>query len=145
MNASLLNKGVGVPRTKRVLDLIDLCAIHRCKKARFTQKEANEALKDTILDYSQSHSRRPFSNSDGVARSLTTSSSLYSYRLDRELHPVEHLYLQGFPMPGADGSIGVRIPENMPPTEVKKMAGEGIALPCLAMVIWALFLTQGFP
>ena len=136
--------GQGLPTgrgRKRVLDLIDLTAVLACKQAKVSHQDPakmKEALKDTLLDYSQSHSRMTFSNSDGVAKCLCTSSELYSYRLDRTLVPFEHLLLQGH-------HCRTTVPECFGATNMRKMSGESIALPCLGTLIWALHVSVGFP
>eukprot|EP00439_Symbiodinium_sp_Y106_P030818 s7503_g3.t1 len=112
------------------------------KRARLTVdspwQSRCDALNDALVDFSQSHGRRPFSNTDGTAHCLTSSSQLYSFRLDRCLLPVEHLFLQGYP-------VSVAVPEELNDRDVRSIAGEGIALPCLATLIWAVFLYKGFP
>ena len=127
---------------KRALDLIDCTAMQVWKRAKVPLGAASDsrrdALKDTLLDMSQSHERRPFSNGEDIARCLTTGSWLYSYRLDRVLLPLEHLLLQGYP-------VSTRIPEKMNDKDVRDLAGEAIALPCLAVVVWALYIHKSFP
>lgn len=136
--------GEGLPigrGRKRVLDLIDLTAVLACKQAKVSPqdpRQMKEALKHTLLDYSQSHSRMTFSNSDGVAKCLCTSSELYSYRLDRTLVPFEHLLLQGH-------HCRTSVPCQFGATNMRKMSGESIALPCLGTLIWALYVSVGFP
>lgn len=124
--------------SKRVFDLVDCVALDTCKRQKTTLKDAPKALEETLLDFSQNHVRRPFSNREGVARTLTTSSQLFSFGLNRVCAPLEHLLLQGYQQDTV-------IPTSMTPTDVKHMAGEGIALPVLGMVVWSVFLTKGFP
>ena len=138
-------KGEGIGNgkgRKRVLDLIDLTALQvakRCKKPVLSsRKELATCLQDTILDVSQSHKRQTFSNKEGIAKCLCTSSDLYSYSQDRMLHPLEHLVLQGHP-------TTVVLPESVTHRQVKTMAGESIALPCLGLLLWSLYTSVGFP
>ncbi len=91
------------------------------------------ALKDTIVDISQNHARRPLS-SNGVAHTLTTSSKLYSFAQNRLLTGVEHLILQGYPF-DLD-------PSTLSESDLRTVAGEGIALPCLGVLIMCLCLVQ---
>ena len=106
-----------------------------CIQQPFPQtQEMDEALRGTVVDISQSHARRPISN-NGVARTLTTSSSLFSFTHGRLLTAYEHLLLQGYPST-------VEIPINVTESDIRSMAGEGIALPCLAIIVWSLHLVQ---
>ena len=121
--------------SSRVLDLLD-CAAMQClssKKMRLTHLHA--ATAEVLVDVSQSHTRRPLSNPvTGVAHTLTTSSQLYSFKQERVLDGIEHLLLQGYPK-------DLRVPDSVSESDLRTMAGEGIALPCMSMVIWSL---QGF-
>ena len=127
---------------KRARDLLDCSAMQIWKRSRIglhsPSEPHNVALKDVLVDFSQSHSRRPYSNTEGTAHCLTTSSQLYSFRLDRCLLAVEHLLLQGYP-------VNTVVPEGFNDRELRALAGEGIALPCLATLVWAVFLYKGFP
>ncbi len=93
------------------------------------------ALNNTLVDISQNHGRRPLSNAMGVAHTLTTSSKLYSYDQRRLLTGVEHLFLQGYP-------YDVEVPSNLTDTDLRTLAGEGIALPCLGLIILCLWLVH---
>ena len=138
-------QGTGLPQgkgKKRVYDLVDISAMQVCKRAGrpavCSQKTMQNAVKDVILDVSQSHKRPTYSNQSGVAKCLCTSSDLYSYKEDRVLAPVEHLLMQGHPS-------SVAIPESFSDGDVKSIAGESIALPCLGCIVWAIFTSVGFP
>ena len=76
------------------------------------------------------------SNPQGIARAPTTSSQLFSFKEERLLTGFEHLLLQGY-------SSETRVPGCISESELRSMAGEAIALPPLAVVIWSLFLTKG--
>ena len=142
---SRLFKGEGICEgkgRKRILDLIDLTAIQIAKRAKkdtlCPRTELAKCLQDTILDVSQSHKRPTYSNREGVARCLCAGSDLYRYSQDRMLRPVEHLILQGHPST-------IDVPPNFTARQIKRMAGESIALPCLGLLIWALYTSVGFP
>lgn len=138
-------KGLGLPTgqgRKRVIDLIDLTAMQICKRAKLSPRCGKTAmkqiLKDSLVDVSQSHARPSFSNSDGTARCLCTGSELYSFRQDRIVHPRRHLMLQGHPE-------SVIAPNGFTNSDLRAIAGESIALPCLGCLIWAIITTIGFP
>ena len=127
--------------SKRCRDLIDCTATHLCKRARVetaSRTQQRQAMGDTLLDISQSHARRCFTNESCVARCLTTSSQLYSFKHDRLLEPLEHLLLQGYP-------LSTEVPDSFTAQATRSLAGEGIALPCLATLVWAIYISRGFP
>lgn len=121
---------------KRTLDLIDCSVIEVCKKARKSMSSADRLLKNHLLDISQNHDRKPMSVPP-AARALTTSSRLFFFDEKRILSAEEHLRLQGYEGE-FESTAGVTS------SDVRKFAGEGIALPCLAVVVWALNLTKKF-
>ncbi len=134
-------KGLGVPSNKRSLDLLDCSWVQACKKRNIgmgpamTKTGIQQKLhEDLVVDISQSHARRPMSD-QGVLRTLTTSSRLYHYGLDRMLLPREHLLMQGY-------AHTVCIPKSMKDDDVRSLAGEGIFLPCLGQILWCLHLTR---
>ena len=123
--------------SKRVLDLLDCAAVELCKRRKISVTQAKPALKDVLIDVSQSHIRRPFSDDRNIARCLTTSSRLFNFGQARMVSALEHLLLQGY-------DRSVEVPRNVGPSDLRSMAGEGIALPCLATIMWAVLLTQKF-
>lgn len=135
--------GQGVPRSKRALELIDLGFIDACKRSR-TQIDATSAkasgssgvLRDLVVDISQNPCRSPWSRPGGNAHTLCTSTQLYSYNLDRMLEADEYLLLQGY-----KESVNT---DQLSSDAVRSMAGEGIALPCLASVLYCIHASKGF-
>ena len=129
---------VPLPRTKRELDLLDCVVVQvmankkRKCTPRTTLGEISDVLQTTLADLSQSHARQPFNSTD-VARTLTTSSRLWSFAQHRFLRAEEHFSLQGF-------SRALSVPDSLKESEVRSLAGEGIALPPLAMVLWSVYL-----
>lgn len=137
-------KGLGLPTgkgRKRVVDLIDLVAVQICKKSRTNPANPvslEKCVQNTIVDISQSHSRPTYSNTWGTAKCLCTGSTLYSYQFDRVLSAKEHLLLQGH-------HAKTRVPPTVSDSELRRMCGESIALPCLGALVWAVALSAGFP
>ena len=121
--------------SKRVLDLIDCTAMEVSKRLKRTIPDSRPQLKGMLLDVSQSHHRKVFSSTDGTARTLTTASRLFSFNDNRMLAPVEHMFLQGF-------SQDLVVPDQISDHALRCMAGEGMALPCLATVLLAILLTK---
>ena len=136
-------KGRGLAHTQRILDLLNIVYAEECKRSSMqincVSKNQNSSVLETMLvDVSQSHQRITKSSVRGDCPCLTTSSELYSFKLDRVLLPQEHLYLQGW-------SRNVRLPRSFAREDVRRLAGEGIALPCLGLVVSALMISKGFP
>ncbi|CAE8638766.1 unnamed protein product [Polarella glacialis] len=132
-------EGIGLRKTHRVRDLLD-CIV--AEKTANLQKKTPAAIRAAMsgmyADTSQSHSRRTFTNKTGITNCLTTSSELYSFDRDAIVLPVEHLLLHGH-------HKSTVIPNGMSQADIKELAGEGMALPCLAVIIWSIFLTKQFP
>ena len=135
----------GVPGTNRVQQLLEVVAAdillhlgngHDVLSQSFDKKK--EYLQDVYCDTSQNPAFKAVSNSNGVAPCLCTSSTMYSFGRDRMLLPFEHLLMQGH-------TRSLRIPKNMSPSQIRSLAGEGICLPCLGTIVWALYLTKGLP
>ena len=137
-------QGLGLTKTPRVLDLVDMVFIEAMKgnpKKQRTFEEAREFLSDVFLDVSQGHSRKINQRASaarcrGITPTLTTSSEVCSFGLDRVISPLELMALHGH-------SQNVNVC-SMSPSQVKKLAGEGMAVYCIGAVIWSLFLTRQF-
>ena len=130
-------KGSGLPSTQRVSTIVNLVAAEKKKEARASMTSLPAVLKETLLDFSQNPCRRAFSGKNDTAHCLCTSSQVYSYHVDRCVFGVEYMRLQGW---------GFEI--NIPPeceSKLRELAGEGIALPCLGTIVWALYLVKGLP
>ena len=123
---------------KRSLDLLDCSVISAAKKARKTVTGVQCELADKLIDISQSHERRPLPG--GTNRCLTTSSRLFWFQQRRLLTGIEHMLLQGYTLP-----MITAVPKTVSNNDLKDIAGEGIALPCLGSIVWALKLTANFP
>ena len=130
--------GYGLSGTKRALDLLDCGWVHAYKRAKFRHTQdaiASKLDQELFIDVSQNHVRKPLSNASGELRTLLTSTRLYHYGSDRLLLPVEHLALQGY-------SPEIVVPQELSAKDVRDMAGEAIALPCLATVMWCLHMVK---
>ena len=123
-------KGVGLSPSDRVHDLVDCAAIYTLVSKGIALKDMEAAMKGIILDVSQSHGRRCFTQ-DGIHKCLTTSSSLYAYHPDRMITPLETLWFQGYPRT-------LKMPATLSGGDIKEFVGEGVCLPCMATVIWAV-------
>ena len=135
--------GVGLPASERVLDVLD------CYVAAELQENSGRAdecarvdvravMDGKFIDVSQGVKRGTHTNKSGFVRTFTTSTVLYDFSRDCVLTGYEMLLLHGFPRDFV-------IPPEIPETEVRKVAGEGMSIPSLAAVIWCLYLTRQFP
>ena len=130
--------GFGREAPKRVLDLLDCCVVQACKKRKVSVSTIRKDVAELVVDVSQSHARRPMPALTGPNRCLTTGARLFSFAKNRLLCGFEHLLLQGY-------SESLIVPNNVSENELRVLAGEAIALPCLGTLIWALTLTGKFP
>ena len=135
----------GISRSPRVMAILDTVAIHVLGGAAAAARALamptrvqfiEAAMRNTIVDISQNPIRRAFSNSSGEAKCLTTSSTLYSYRRDSLMLPLEKLFVQGH---GRD----TQIPDSMTCNALEELAGMGISLPCLATLLIGVALSTG--
>jgi len=125
--------------SKRVATLIDGVVWQKLgvQAASMTFAQKQDALRHVYVDISQNHARRPFTNEAGVTGTFTTSTLLYSFDRDNIVLPREMLYLHGH-------SRSISIPEEVKPSSVKSLAGEGMSLPCLGTVLFAGLLARDF-
>jgi hypothetical protein len=135
-------KAAGVSATVRNLDLMDVCCAEtaaKCGKSlvSMSRQAMKQMMHDVFIDLSQSGKRRVFTKAD-VTPALTTASCIYSFGRDSIVLPLELLLWHGH-------NVNVSIPADMSPSSLKELAGEGMALPCLAAVLWSLYLTKQFP
>ena len=98
-------------------------------------KPIQKAMSGVLIDLSQNPCRQAWTNHEGVAKCLTTGSSLYSFDCQRMLLPPELLYLQGH-------RRAVVIPKAMTGRSVSTLAGEGIFLPCLGTILHGLICSH---
>lgn len=129
-------KLTGMPRSARVLECLDLACLQflgsdRIQSGQAADLDIENETRDLFVDVSQNPIRKAFTNSAGVSKCLTTSSSLYSFHRDGTVLPLEHLMFQGH---GKE----VCIPTTMTQAELKELAGEGICLPCLGAIMISL-------
>ena len=121
--------------------LLNLVAAEKALEAEAiprTKASMKAAMSHTILDLSQNPGRRPFSNKDGEHRVLTTSTVQVHMGKCRVITPREMMYQQGH-------SRRLIVPECMGQQSLRRLAGEGMALPCLATCLWAQSLLKSYP
>ena len=129
----------GVNLTPRVRELFNLVTAEKIGGAStMSTKKKKGCLKDVVIDYSQNPIRRCFTSGEGYLHTLCTSSHLYHMGLDRIILPSEHLWLQGH------NPHVIQIPSSLSPEEVRCLAGEGMALPSLAMSVFCRAVGSGF-
>lgn len=131
----------GIEMTDRIYTILTLSAaeqIMKLPKSKRTQKSAMKAaIANTVVDVSQNPCRQNSSEA-GFANTLCTSTQLVHLGRASVVHPKELMWLQGHPKT-------TTFPDDMKVSDIRKLAGEGMALPSLAMCIWAQFMLKGFP
>ena len=126
--------------TERVKAILDFVVMEKVGPSALNMSKASlqAQLRDVYCDVSQNPDYRRWTNQQGFMGCLLTTSRLYSYLRDSSLLPFEHLRLQGH-------RRDLVIPSSVPQGSVRALAGEGMFLPSLGSIIWALYLTKGLP
>ncbi|CAE7837860.1 unnamed protein product [Symbiodinium sp. CCMP2592] len=127
-------------RTRVILDLVlaNIAKQHRLVKWPPSKKWLMRLVKSTVVDVSQNPCRRKFSTEEHL-HTMCTSSILVHLGLQRAILPSEMLWLQGH------NPSSTVLPSTIPSGSVRALAGEGMALPCIGLVIWCLHQVKQFP
>lgn len=131
-------EGKGIPHTPRILDLLDCVTAQKCKHVAKDASSIKTAMEGVFVDISQSHDRKCFSTTQGVLPTMTTGTMLYSFSRDSVVTPLEMFLLQGH-------GRQTTIPDKMTDSDLRRLSGEGMAVPSLAAVIWSIHMTKQFP
>lgn len=138
-------KYTGISPTKRILEIMDATTIEILGGAAKTRQilsgpspamTIRRAMSHVLLDVSQNPCRKAFSSSCGIAKCLTTATTLYSFSRDRAVLSFEKMLLQGH-------SMSLRVPDSMSDKALNNLAGMGISLPSLGAIIVALMCSTG--
>ena len=103
----------------------------------FQRQPYENVSKTALLMFLKSLERKTYTNTKGLTRTQTTSTLLYSFDSDSVVLGREMLLLQGQPQ-----SLQI---EGQKDSVLRSLAGEGMAVPCVGLVVWALMLTKQFP
>ena len=138
MQATRLNV---TPRVAEILDLVAATklrelGVNLASPIPFLSKK--KLLKEVSCDASQNPKFRSFTNTQQMTGCLATSTVLYSFGSDRLVTGFELALMQG-------NRRGLKYPRQMRNSEIRNLSGEGMALPCLATIVWAAFLVKGLP
>lgn len=139
-------KCTGINATQRVKDILDLVASTRLRDMGYRLFDADkldfstkrDILQHTYADISQNPRYRSFTNSSGVTGCLSTATTLYSFGQDRIVLGKELSMIQGH-------RRGFSFPDEMKSSQIRDLSGEGMFVPCLGTVLWAMYLTKGLP
>lgn len=133
--------GRGVPKIERVQTMLDLVCLQkwseRPNRGKLHEVVWPDLMCDVFVDWSQNPARRAYSGKNGEIRCLCTSSQIYSFEADRALFPIEYMRLQGW-------GFDIEIPQECT-GKMRELAGQGMALPCLAVLVWSVYLLKGLP
>ena len=130
----------GMMMTPRVRCCLDLALLQYLGPAGATRIQATgdtSPVEELFVDTSQNPIRKAFTNSENITKCLTTATTLYSFGRDRQVLGKELLVMQGH-------TKDVVIPASMKPDAVRDLAGEGICLPCLGLLIAGMMVTGTF-
>ena len=136
-------RGHGLVSSARIAEVLDLAAIAICRQQGLTMREmtplaVRKVLRGAYIDVSQSVSRRAWAAAGQPLPTLTSSSVIYSFGADRVLLGRELCALHGF-------TSSLKLPASITDNDLRALVSNSMALPCVALVIWALMLTKQFP
>eukprot|EP00439_Symbiodinium_sp_Y106_P062630 s5904_g9.t1 len=134
----------GLRLTTRIKAYLNLIVADQTKELLRQKKQGRKkkmcaAISDIVVDVSQNPARRSYANKHKCLRTLCTSSVLVDLGKCRVILPSEMLWLQGHNVQQTS------VPADMSASSLRKLAGEGMALPCIGLCVWAIYLTKGFP
>ncbi|CAE7266385.1 unnamed protein product [Symbiodinium sp. CCMP2592] len=121
----------GLHMLPRPLEVVELAAIaHVGPPPQKQHGRMRQLLRDVFVDVSQNPVRQPWTNKSMISPCLTTSTVLYCFERDRVVLPLELMCWQGH-------KADIIVPATMSQSSLRDLAGQGICLPCLAMLIGA--------
>lgn len=129
----------GLQSNDRVTSILNLVACEKTKGVKRTIAKIKSSTRKTIVDVSQNPSRKAFTGKSGVNHTLCSSTIQVHMGLQRQITPREMMFQQGH------SPVRTVFPKSMPMTSLRKLAGQGMALPCVGTCLWSMFLAKGFP
>ena len=138
------NQPKGLPNTERVRAILDCVCLQTVGTERVVAllkeptgpAQIRALMSGVFVNVSQNPMRQAFTNKRGIAKCLHTATQLYSFQRNRIILPYELMLLQGH-------SRGVQIPELMPKKDLHDLAGMGISLPSLGVLVAGVMLSVG--
>ena len=117
---------------------MDIVTADRMKDLRLgsqhaTRERLDEVMRASFLDVSQSHERRKFAHEGQILPTLTTSTMLYSFGLDRAVKPEELFRWHGYPRT-------LVFPQGLSAGNLRVLIGNSMSAPCLAQAILSLYV-----
>ena len=124
--------------SKRAKAILNMVVAEKMKDLRIkSSKNVIPKIKNVIVDISQNPSRRNFTNENGFAHTICSARLVHLGR-KRVVTPREMMWLQGH---NVKTTV---VPEDIDHEDLRWLAGEGMALPCLGLALWCLCLVKGF-
>ncbi len=130
------------PRERAILNMVAIDKLvsgqfKPLKNGKSKDTQVFEALRHCVVDLSQNPCRRSFTSQQNMKHALTTSTRAVHLGEWRVVVPRELMYMQGHPRSKV-------VPPETSQTWLRGLAGEGMALPCLGVCIFAQNLVKGF-
>ena len=131
----------GIPWNSRARDCIEIayCRFHKLilekeRNGEVVERGSHGLFKcEWILDISQTITRKAHSLR---FRAMCSSSTYYSFSLDRMITAPEHLLALGWPREGLLEKLG-----QLSPSQIRDLAGESMAPPAIGAVMASLALS----
>jgi hypothetical protein len=128
---------VGVPKTQRAADILNICWALRLKSTKGTAMSSSKMKQGFWQDLSQSLT---FGQglAAGLGGTLCTGNLWYSFEKDTVVDGYDCLALQGWPQAFCAN-------DTLSNSEKKELAGEGYHLACFATVATGMYLCPFMP
>eukprot|EP00929_Paragymnodinium_shiwhaense_P058394 TRINITY_DN29234_c0_g1_i1.p1 TRINITY_DN29234_c0_g1~~TRINITY_DN29234_c0_g1_i1.p1 ORF type:complete len:406 (+),score=25.21 TRINITY_DN29234_c0_g1_i1:103-1218(+) len=129
----------GVRQLQRNVQVIDGCFREflrsQCIAKSSQEVDVESAVTGLLCDYSQPASGRPWST-NGISKTIKTSTELFSYSAKRRVLPEEHFALLGHPT--MDYS-------SLSDRAIKTLSGNSMSMPSATMLASCIVFTGDFP
>ena len=127
----------GLEKSKRVMGILNMVVCEKMKGMRRTKANVKKVTRELLVDISQNPCRNRFTTDEGLNGTLCSSTVQVHVGRRRLVTPREMLFEQGHPKT-------LSIPEGVSQATVKRLAGQGMALPSLATCLWCQYLLKAY-
>eukprot|EP00439_Symbiodinium_sp_Y106_P033710 s5130_g4.t1 len=131
----------GLQSNERIMAVLNLAMCSTVKSLKIPKKPASvrKAARLMLVDVSQNPSRSSYTKLEADSeirhRALCSSTVLVHVGRKRIVTGREMMFLQGHPR-------CLQVPQQVTLHAMRKLAGQGMALPCVGTCLWSLFVAK---